>query len=796
MTVFLWSALMMSTPGFGSNHAGVLQLELERLQNVGRVLYVAAHPDDENTRFISYVAAARRNQVAYLSITRGDGGQNRIGTEIGDHLGVIRSMELGRARSIDGGRQFFTRAKDFGYSKSSKESLEIWGHEKVLGDVVWVVRKFRPHVIVTRFPEEGRTHGHHLASATLAREAFEAAGDGTRYPEQLDEVKPWKATRVMYNQPSWWRKPEDKSDLIIDVGEYIPQLGMSIPEIAATSRTSHKSQGFGSQARYDRTTEYFVTVAGPTAKKDFFDGIDVSWDAVRGGAATGRALAQALKSYDPASPEESVKPLTVAYRATSTIQDAVLAEETRLRIAELIVRCAGARFTLRAESPTAVPGETVDIVADTAVQRSEDVQIESIEFLLDRKGTGVRVEPGRHSVAVSIPPRARVSAVDWLEETPAPREWSELGEPALTARASITAFDLKLNVTRPVVYSNVDPVLGEREQEVRVETALSVSPAQPVTTFIPGEPRLVTFAVRASVDAAKGVLSLEVPPGLRVAPDEQPLVFARAGEERLVQFEVTAESGESRVGSVYPLINGRRAMQRAVIDYPHLAPTIVLEPAMVRAVPIDLDISGVRGPVAYVQGTGDRVAELLDAVGLTVELVEPADLVPEKLERFHAVILGVRAFNVRPELYPRVEALLAFVETGGTLIVQYNTNNRIDGIEQKMGPYPFEISRKRVTDQTAPIKVLNDAADGPNRLTGVDFEDWVQERGLYFASSWDERYRTPFEMNDPGEEPLRGSTLVADYGKGRFVYTGISFFRQLPAGVPGAYRLLVNLLSR
>ncbi|MEO0815598.1 MAG: PIG-L family deacetylase, partial [Myxococcota bacterium] len=280
----------------------------------------------------------------------------RIGTEIGDHLGVVRSMELGRARSIDGGEQFFTRSSDFGYSKSSKESLEVWGHEKVLSDVVWVVRKFRPHVIVTRFPEEGRTHGHHLASAILAHEAFEAAGDGTRFPEQLDEVQPWSAERLLYNQPSWWRQPDAKSDVIHDVGDYIAQLGMNIPEIAAVSRTSHKSQGFGSMARYDRTTEYYVTVAGSKPTDDLFSGIDTRWSAVPGGAEVGRRLSRAVAAFDPAKPSTAIAELVKALRALDSVKDVPLREETKGRLGELIARCAGLRATLRAAGPTVVPG--------------------------------------------------------------------------------------------------------------------------------------------------------------------------------------------------------------------------------------------------------------------------------------------------------------------------------------------------------------------------------------------------------------------------------------------------------
>lgn len=784
---------MTPTPGFGSGHSGVLQLEIERLLNTGRVLYVAAHPDDENTRFISHHASAGRYRVAYLSITRGDGGQNRIGTEIGAHLGVIRSMELGRARSIDGGEQFFTRASDFGYSKSSEESLEVWGHDAVLSDVVWVVRKFRPHVIVTRFPEEGQTHGHHLASAILAREAFEAAGDGTRFPDQLDEVQPWQPERVLYNQPSWWRKPDAESHVVQDVGDFIPQLGMNIPEIAATSRTSHKSQGFGSIARYDRTTEYYVTVAGSRPAGHLFSGIDTTWGAIAGGGSVRRGLERALEGFDAARPESALPGLWEAYRSLERVEDRALRESTRARLADVIAGCAGMRITLRSESPTVVAGGTLELRADVVAQRAE-LEIVRARLLLDGRALAEDLEFGRDGpLRIAIPASATPSAIDWLKKESRPAEWSGLDAAPFAMELTLKLGGGELTLRRPVVYPNVDPVLGERDQLVRVEPTITVTPAQPVLTLLPGQSKVVTFRLRANAPAATGTLSLSLPDGVRAVPDEHRLNFGRVGDEQLLGFELVSE-GRAR-GVVVPTVDGADAWARTVIDYPHLAPTVVLEPATMSAVSIELDTSRVRGPIAYVQGTGDRVAELLSAVGLDVEIVEPTDLVPEKLQRFHAVMMGVRAFNVRPELFTRVDGLLGFVESGGTLIVQYNTNNWIDSLARPIGPYPFEISRKRVTDQTAVVTVKSDILSGPNRLRDADFEGWVQERGLYFASTWDERYVTPFEMNDPGEEPLAGSTLVANYGEGRFIYTGISFFRQLPAGVPGAYRLLVNMLS-
>lgn len=793
--LILWSVVMTPASGFASDHAGVLQLELERLQGTGRVLYVAAHPDDENTRLISYLAGAERHRVAYLSLTRGDGGQNRIGTEQGDHLGVIRTMELARARSIDGGEQFFTRARDFGFSKSAEESLQVWGHEDVLGDVVWVMRSFRPHVVITRFPEEGNTHGHHLASAILAREAFSAAADPKRFPEQLESLEPWSASRLLYNQPSFWRKPGDDSELKIDVGNYLPQLGMNVPELAAVSRTSHKSQGFGSLARYERVEEHFDHVAGSRPVDTLFSGIATDWDAQPGGKRLGRALRQALDDFDPAKPEAALPGLAQALRAVEDLEDAILRKDTERRLLDLFVRCAGVRITLRAETPVAVRGKELTVSVDMDVQRPvAELNIEEINF--EFKGSLLAGNTWMREQAkytFQIPSNAQVSRIDWIDSTAQPAQWSAFGEPPLIGAVSFVYRGARYRVERPIVYSGVDPVLGERRQLVRIEPTFTVTPLQPVITMQAGSPTPVRFRVRANVDAARGTLALELPAGLSVAPNDAPLTFSRTGEEQILGFELSG--GQVENPEVIARVDGEPAWARASIDYPHLDPTVMLEPSRFRAIPLELDTSRISGPIAYVMGSGDRIPELLEAVGLKVELVEPADLVASKLERYHAVVLGVRAFNVRSELFRRIDDLLSFVEAGGTLIVQYNTNNYIDALPRSLGPYPFEITRARVTDQTAEITIQDDIVQSPHRLGPKDFEGWVQERGLYFASTWDERYRTPFEMADPGENAQRGSVLIAEHGDGRFVYTGISFFRQLPAGVPGAYRLFVNLLS-
>ncbi|HEX8440601.1 PIG-L family deacetylase [Archangium sp.] len=816
MSLGAWSTALAQPPR--QPHAGELAAGIRRLGVTGSVLYVAAHPDDENTRFLAWLAGGRGLRAGYLSMTRGDGGQNLIGTEQDELLGLIRTQELLAARRIDGAEQLFTRARDFGYSKSADETLRIWGHDEVLADVVLAIRRFRPEVIVTRFTTKPPNHGHHTASALLAEEAFVAAADPTRFPEQLQTLQPWKADRLLNNVSTWNLKPDaDMSAYLkVDVGGYDPLLGRSWGEIAAESRSQHKSQGFGVPAERGTLLEYFTPLAGTRPKADLFEGLDFSWRRWSGTEKVVQAIGEASSGFDPRAPHLSIPALLRVHEALSALPDDNPWKAIKLRETEaLVVACAGLFLEVRAAEPTAVPGTQValNLMAlnrSPAALRLVSVTLpggESVAAGADLKGE----TPFKLSRPVTLPEDARISTPYWLRKPVAGGLYTldeqdralvgrPEGEPALAVTFVYEVGGKRLSVVRPVVYAWTDPVRGELYRAFEVVPAVTATLEREVLMFPNGTAQSVPVVLAAGRADAAGKVRLELPPGWRAEPAEVPFQLATRGDERTVRFQVTPAKGSGERGRLRVVVDmgGRSESWRVrSVTHEHIPPQAVRQPSEATLVPLTLATKVRR--LGYIPGPGDRVAESLAAVGYEVTLLPEERLASEKLERFEAILVGVRAFNANPRLALHRERLMQYVEKGGRLLVQYNTNSRVGPLNASLGPYPLEIGRERVTDETAamtPVDPKTPLLRAPNPLTAADFEGWVQERGLYFASKWDERYQPVFAMNDPGEEPLRGGLLVARHGKGTFVYTGIAFFRQLPAGVPGAYRLLANLLAQ
>jgi LmbE family N-acetylglucosaminyl deacetylase len=799
-------------------HAGELASGIRRLGVVGSVLYVAAHPDDENTRFLAWLAGGRGVRAGYLSMTRGDGGQNLIGTEQDELLGLIRTHELLAARRIDSAEQMFTRARDFGYSKSAEETLRIWGHDEVLADVVLAIRRFRPDVIVTRFTTKPPNHGHHTASAILAEEAFAAAADPSRFPEQLGELKPWKADRLLNNVSTWNLKPDaDMSAYLkVDVGGYDPLLGRSWGEVAAESRSQHKSQGFGVPAERGTLLEYFAPLAGTSPKTELFEGLELSWRRWSGTEKLIQAIDEASSGFDPRAPHRSIPALLRVHEALSALPDDNPWKALKLRETEaLVAACAGLFLEARAAEPSAVPGSQVklDVVAlnrSPAALRLVGVTLPGGEAVA--AGTELAHDkPFKLSRPVALPAEARISTPYWLrkpvagglyalEEQDRALTGQPEGEPALTVAFSYEVGGKRFTVVRPVVHAWTDPVRGELYRAFEIVPAVTATLERDVLMFPNGTSQSVSVVLAAGRAEAAGKVRLEVPAGWRVEPAEVPFQLAARGDERTVRFQLTPPKGAVERARLRVVVDsgGRTESWRVrTVPHEHIPPLAVRQPSEAALVPVALATKVRR--IGYIPGPGDRVAESLAAVGYEVTLLPEERLATEKLDRFEAILVGVRAFNANPRLALHRERLLQYVERGGRLVVQYNTNSRVGPLTAFVGPYPLEIGRDRVTDETAamtPVDPKEPILSSPNRLVAADFEGWVQERGLYFASKWDEHYQPVFSMQDPGEEPLRGGLLVTRHGKGTFIYTGIAFFRQLPAGVPGAYRLLANLLAR
>lgn len=797
-------------------HAGELRAAIARLGVLGKVLYVAAHPDDENTRLLAWLVGERRLRTAYLSLTRGDGGQNLIGPEQTEAFGVIRTLELEGARNIDGAEQFFTRAVDFGYSKSPEEALAKWRYPEVLGDVVWAIRKFQPDVIVTRFPAgESKTHGHHTASAVLALEAFEAAADPTRFVEQLERVAVWQARRIFWNKSTFWKgEDEDWSkDLPLDVGGYDPALGLSWGEIAGRSRSMHKSQGFGAAEQRGSILEYFELLGGDPpsgAGADFLAGIDFGWSRAGAGPEIPAKLASILQAFRDDDPAASLPALLELRSLIMALPETSWSREKLVDVDNVIAAAAGLWMEATAEGWLAVRGEAIAVNA-TALNRSA-ASLELTRVVFPDEAV-VDVGEALHRDAavafhheLTLAEDTSLSSPYWLKEAAKGALYSvddpallgaPMAPPPLTVTFEITLANQVLRFPRTVHYKWVDRVQGERRRPLEVQPAFTVTPDREVLVFPDSQLRTLRLRVRGGAESVSSTLRLQAPEGWKVEPDVVPLALKGREAETIVEFSI-APGNQAKPGEV--IIESEKggglfAQQR--IDYPHIPPQALLSPARARLVPLALDRGTVQS-VGYVPGAGDKVAESLEQVGYDLRMLDEAALAEADFEGLDAIVVGVRAFNVNDRLRFHRERLLGWVASGGTLIVQYNAVNRIAEVAVPLGPLPFEITRERVTEEDAPVRFLeadHPALTTPNAISEQDFEGWVQERGLYFAGDIDARYATPLASHDEGEDWQAGGLLVANYGAGRFVYTGLSFFRQLPAGVLGAYRLFANLLA-
>ena len=802
--------------------SSVLLHDLQRLRDVSSALYVAAHPDDENTRLIAYLANEALAETAYLSLTRGDGGQNLIGPDIREGLGVVRTQELLAARRTDGGTQFFTRANDFGYSKHPDETLTFWDRDSILSDMVWVIRKWQPDVIVTRFDPEsaGQTHGHHTTSAMLAVEAYDLAADPAAFPEQLTRpgITPWRARRLLFNTSWWFYGSEeafaaaDKSDLfVVDAGAYYPLLGLSNGEIAARSRSRHLSQGFGSSASRGSQNEYLELLAGENAEDrgDLFAGVDDSWSRVEGGAAVERVLARAEESFDPAHPALVVPDLVEALLLMRALPPGRYTRTKVPALERLIADCLGVYAEATAPDTLLTPGQRTEVAYEvTARSPALPVGLRNLHIATATLGgNGETTLPSNEALTgeLSLRVPSATSNPYWLETAgsegmyPAPGyELRGLGEnpPPLTATFTLEVLGAEVPITAPVLYKATYPDRGEVYRPVLVVPAAGVSFAKPVYLWPAREAREVTVAVESFAGERAGSVALAAPAGWTVEPATREVSLSTTGAVAEATFTVTppADAAEAQLAAHFTTAADTFDRAVRVLRYGHIPPQAIVQPAQARAVRLELSRSAER--IGYVPGAGDAIPEALREVGYAVDVLAEDDVARGPLGDYDAIVLGVRAYNTQDWL-PRVnDRLLDYARAGGTLVVQYNTNRRLD--MAGLAPYPLTLSRDRVTVEGAPVTFVDPAAavlNRPNAITADDFAGWVQERGLYFPSEWDPAYRPVIASADPGEGPLEGGLLVAELGEGHYVYTGLSFFRELPAGVPGAYRLFVNLLE-
>ncbi len=794
---------------------------IKKLRVLGSALYIAAHPDDENTRMISYLSNHLRMNTAYLSLTRGDGGQNLIGPEINELLGVIRTEELLMARTIDGGKQFFSRANDFGYSKHSDETLQIWNKDEVLSDVVWIIRNFQPDVIINRFDHEsaGRTHGHHTASAILGYEAYDLTSDPNAYPEQLQHVDTWQPKRLFFNT-SWWfygsRENFDKADksklTAVDIGVYYPLKGKSNNEIAAESRSMHRCQGMGSTPSRGSSMEYLALLKGdkPAGNEDIFEGINTTWSRVEGGAPIGEKLEEIEKSFDHDDPAASVSALLEVYKMIKKLPDGYWKTVKLDEITQVIRNCMGLFVEAIAENYSATPGQTIELTLEAINRSMVNVELQSLEYLPMAADTmlNLQMEPNQEYKIykkITLPEDMAYTSPYWLENEGTLGMYKVedqllRGKPE-TPRAFRVSFNLKVEgepmvFTAPVVYKKTDAVKGEIYRPFEIIPPVFANIKEKVYVFANDKPKTVEVVVNAGRENISGALELLLPEGWRSVPEKIPFSMENKGEEQTFGFNLYPPEIQTEGEIIAQVTLGDSHFRKGVkiIEYDHIPTQTVLQQAASKVVKIDLRKAGQK--IGYIEGAGDEIPQSLEQIGYEVTLLKDADFTPENLRKFDAVIAGVRAYNTQERLKFHQPALMEYVKNGGTMIVQYNTAHQL--VTNDLAPYSLKISRERVSVEDAEIRILlpqHEVLNFPNKITEKDFEGWVQERGLYFPNEWDEQFQAVLSSNDPGESPKDGGLLVCSYGDGFYIYSSISWFRQLPQGVAGAFRIFTNMIS-
>ena len=786
-----------------------LLLKIKKLNVLGSVLYIAAHPDDENTRLLAYLVNESMYKTAYLSLTRGDGGQNLIGDEQGIDLGLIRTQELLAARRIDGAEQLFTRAFDFGYSKNPEEALRIWNHEKILYDVVKIIRINRPDVVICRFPTTGEGgHGHHTASAILAQEAFEAAADSTKFPDQLQgDVKTWKAKRLLWNTFNFGSANTQKEDQFkMDAGVYNPFLGKTYGEIASISRSQHQSQGFGVPAQRGAAIEYFATIKGDAPKNELFDGINTTWERL-GHPEISRALDSIITHYEIDRPEKSVKGLFNLFSLVEKISDEDFWKQKKLNeINNLIIACSGIYAEATSTEEKVVENDSVTLNMNLFSRNS--LQITEVEVRFNQQLFSLGNVAARQSVqqtkTILFKGDYTLSQPYWLRYGKSEGSFNVpdslfIGAPQntpLEAEFSCKIDGQFIQFKRPFQYKYTDPVKGEFFQPVIVVPKLLITPS--VTVAVSNTDSVVS--VKTEIFSFKNIdsASISVIPNQKNqlvqknASELNDLIFKRNTKK---SFFLKLSNGENRIS--VDCRDGKYNQQLHRIQYDHIPHIFYYSDATVKLIQQKIKIGGKK--IGYIEGAGDKVSECLIQIGYEVTILQKEDITFQNLKKFDAIITGIRAYNTNEWLNDVYDVMMDYLKNGGVLLVQYNTSNQLGPIKAKIAPFPFNISRNRVTDETAAVKILqqdDDAFNYPNKITSKDFEGWIQERSIYHASDIDSNYTKLIAMNDPNEKEDQGSLIVAQFGKGKFIYTGISFFRQLPAGVTGSYKFFANLLAK
>jgi len=803
-SIFVFLPVFVSAQTSPQLSSSEIKLGLEKLNTLGSALYIAAHPDDENTRLLAFLAKDKKFRTGYLSLTRGDGGQNLIGNEQAELLGLIRTQELLAARRMDGAQQFFSRAIDFGFSKTSDETFQIWNKDQILADAVWIIRKFKPDLIITRFPEDSRAgHGQHAASAIIAREAFIAAANPNRFPEQLKYVQVWQAKRLIWNTYNFGSANTISEDQMkINVGSFNPLLGKGYGEIAAESRTNHKSQGFGSAKQRGQAFEYFLATAGEAAINNPFEGINSKWDRISGGDKIGQMINQVNLNFKIDKPSASVPSLINILKALSLLPEGYWKTQKMLELKELIAAASGLWFESYTSVPVQTLGDSIRLRSEIVLQSSVPVKLISVnDQLLNtelKEGIAKNVQNSMIAKEISEP--------YWLLNSHPPGMFNIpdqqlIGKPEEQSTASNTFIfniaGVDISYQRPAVYKYTDQVRGEIYQPLIIAPPITAGIADKAYVFARNNPKTIQVLLKSFQDKSIGTVIPKVPAGWEIEPQKLDYSLAKKGDEQTIQFLIKPTDNAASGNLTIEVKSGENMYNRGyrVINYDHIPLQTLFPIAEAKIERVELKTGGKK--IGYIAGAGDLIPQSLQQIGYQINTLSESEIMTGNLSQYDAIISGVRAYNVNERLGLMQPKLMDYVKNGGIFLVQYNVNNPL--LVKDIGPYPFNISRDRVAEENAEIQLLekdHPVLNYPNKISSKDFDGWIQERGLYFTTNSDPKYSRILSMHDSGESPKDGSLLVTNYGKGRFVYTSLSFFRELPAGIPGAYRLFVNLITK
>jgi LmbE family N-acetylglucosaminyl deacetylase len=784
--------------------------EIKMLKQLPRVLYIAAHPDDENTGLLSWLVNDQNVETAYLSLTRGDGGQNLIGSEQGAALGLIRTYELLEARKLDGAQQFFTRAIDFGFSKNPEDTFKQWDIDSITSDVVWVIRKFKPDLIICRFPPNSAAgHGQHSGSAIIAEKAFKAAADKNSFPDQLEHVGVWQAKRLLWNTFRFGSVNTTHDDQFkVTVGQYDPLLGMGYGELAGLSRSLHQSQGAGTPSVAGIRMEYFNSVAGSPIHSSLFDYIKQSWKDINN-AGIDKAISKIVDDFDFLRPDLSLPALLRLRKDMRETGNRNLAKDKLADLDQIILSCAGFMGEAVTDKNEAMPGEQLDFRLNTIGRSLKPIVIKKINWLADEENVEIKlVSDSLYSLkkTVKIPENTPISEPYWLKDSPSSASLYDVKDkeliglpinpPLLQVLLTLQIGNEEFEVPIPLSYKKLDPIKGDVVESLRIVPSVNIKFNQ--NLYFIKDPSNLKVAI--NLYANKSIVNGT----LRIKNGDQ-IIFSRPSISLsnkidtslhiLIPLEKLNFAVSDQLQAEFEIDNNIYTKDKHLIEYGHIPVLQYFNNASAKIIKDDLKIKITK--VGYLQGAGDLVPDFLRLAGLQVTFLQESDFSDaSKLVSYDAIITGVRVLNVERRMGKWMPILDQYVKNGGTLIMQFNTLQ--DLATTTYGPYPFTIGRGRVTEEDSEVRFLKPQhriLNYPHKITAADFKGWVQERGLYFPSIWDEHYEPLLEMHDTREQALKGATLYAKYGKGHYIYSSLSFFRQLPAGNVGAAKLFFNMLS-